>query len=370
MKPSIKVGLIVAAAGAALGGAYWGFGEFQLQNFNPQPIKPDEVALVAVNTDLGFSIRVANSVAQLVQVEGQQQGFQAPDSNEQGSDARRIPMRELLESLQGNEESLVRLVAVLNKIDLDELQPGMTTWSEADLRKALSGDMALEKKLTEDLNIQLDGTPLSEIRLKSILNGIQVLCEVPVKVSIEGTPQTLIAKLPLSYQPTLAKEVSNIIEKKFEPSTAEITGHYQEIAFKITKGNQPKENVRAALESLISESKKSGLARRPEQVLQGAVVLVNKSMVESATTSQRKDEKGNPIYTVHLNMTEDGRKRLWKYSRNQKGSNLLVVVNGIAIAAPKITTELAGRQLDLTDLREKRLVEDAVKTINELKKTN
>lgn len=367
MRPSLKVGLTVAAVVAVLGGAYWGYGEIQLQNFNPKPIKPDEVSLIAVNTDIGFGIRVANGVAQLVKVEGGGQGFAAPDTTEATSDARRIPMRELLESLQGNEKSLVRLVAVLNNIDLDDLQPGTNTWTAADLDAALAGDVFLEKKLTEDLNVQLDGTPLSEIRLSAVLNGIQILVPVSVNVNIEGENRTLVAQLPVSYQPAMTKKVAQIIEKIFEPSRPEIIGNYREVALTYTNDPATKEDVRKSLSNLISDSKKKSLAQGPEQVLQGATVLVNNSMVDGAKYTTRNDDKGNPIYTIRLTMNEEGRKRLWKYSRNSKGSNLLVVVNGVAIAAPKITTELAGRELDLTDLREKRLVEDAVDTINELK---
>lgn len=369
MKPSIKVGLFSAAVAAAIWGGMYGYGEMQLQNFNPKPIKPGKVTLVAVNTDLGFAIRVANSVAHLVQVE-KSGGFEAPQKEGSDEDARRIPMKELLESLQGNEESLVRLVAVLNKINLDDIQPGITAWTAEDIQKALDGDPALEAQLVKDLNVRLDGSPLDEIRVESILNGIQVIVPIPVEVNIEGEMRTLVAQMPLIYQPRLAKEVANIIEKRFNPSREFILGNYRDVAAKYGSGSSARENVRNSLEKIISEERKNDLASRPEQVLHGAEVLINDSMLENATTSVRKDEKGNDIYTIHLHMTDEGRKRLWKYSRNKKGSNLLVVVNGVAIAAPKITTELAGRQLDLTDLREKRLVDEAVNQITELKSTN
>ena len=370
MKPTTKVVLFAVAVTGAIVGGNWAFGEFQLQSFNPEPIKPGRVTLVAVDTDLGFNIRVANSVAHLVQVDrSASDGFAAPAKEGGEEDARRIPMKELLESLQGNEDSLVRLVAVLNKINLDDIQPGMTIWTAEDIQKALDGDQALEDQLEKDLNVRLDGSPLDQIRLESILNGIQILVPVPVNVNIEGTMKTLTAQMPMTYQPRMAKEVATIIEKRFEPTQEFILGNYQEVAARHADSGS-RENVRKALTDFISEDRKKDLSARPEQVLQGAEVLVNDSMLETATTSVRKDDKGNEIFTIHLKMTEEGRKRLWKYSRKKKGSNLLVVVNGVAIAAPKITTELAGKQLDLTDLREKRLVEDAVKQITQLKSTN
>ncbi len=367
MKPATKVMITSAAVIAAVFGGIWGVGEVQLNQFDPKPIIPGTVTLVAMNPDLGFAIRVSNSVAQLVQVDKAGAGFGSDDRQASSEDARRIPMRELLQSLQGNEEALVRLVAVLNKIDLDELQPGVNEWSAEDIQKAIDGDAALTEKLTKDLNVKLDGTPLDEVRYESITTGIRILVPIPVRVKIAGEPKTLIAKLPVSYQPAFAKEVANIIEKRFNPSDEYIVGNYRDIASKYLDGSTAKENVKQKLQDLIDEETKSQMAQRPEQVLQGADVLVNETLLENATTSVKKDEKGNDIYTIHLKMTEEGRKRLWKYSRNRKGSSLLVVVNGVAIAAPKITTELAGKQLDLTDLRDKRLVDDAIKEINALK---
>lgn len=370
MKPATKVMLTSAIAIAAIFGGLWGFGEVQLSQFNPKPIVPGKVTLIAMNTDLGFAIRVSNSVAQLIQVDKAGADFGGDDRQSSEEDARRIPMRELLQSLQGDEKGLVRLVAVLNKIDLDDLVPGINEWQADDIQKALDGDPILTKKLEENLNVKLDGTPLGQVQYDNITSGIRIFIPVPVKVNIAGAPKTLIANLPISFQPSFAKEVANIIEKRFNPSNEYIVGNYQDVAKKYLDGTATKEDVAGKLKKLIADDYKMQLAGPPEQVLQGADVLVNESMVETASTTVRKDDKGNDVYTIHLVMSEEGRKRLWKYSRNRKGSNLLVVVDGVAIAAPKITTELAGKQLDLTDLRDKRLVDNAIKKIQEVKKTN
>lgn len=365
MKQSTKVMLSAAAFAAALYGGFWAFGEWQVGNFQPQPIKPGKVTLVAVNTDLGFAIRVANNVAHLVQVD-KAAGFEAPQKEGAEQDARRIPMRELLRSLEGDEAALSRLTMVLNRLNPDDLQPGDVVWEAADIQKAIDGDDLLKSKLQQDLNISLDGVPPAEVRPKSILNGIVVIVPVPIQVTVGGETKTLTARIPLDYQPQMAKDLAQIIEKRFNPSNEFIAGNYREVAKKYGPG-KIQEDVAGKLAQMISSDKKSELSRSPEQVLRGALVLVNESMVGNVTTSTRKDDKGNDIYTIHLQMTEEGRLRLWKYSRQRKGSQLLVVVNGVAIAAPKITTELAGHSLDLTDLKDRRLVEDAVAQINTLK---
>lgn len=365
MKQSTKVLLFATGVAAAIYGGFWGFGEWQVGSFQPKPISPGKVSLVAVNTDLGFAIRVANNVAHLVQVD-KAVGFDAPQKEGSEEDARRIPMRELLQSLQGDEAALSRLTMVLNRMNPDDLQPTDVVWNAEDIEKAIGGDTVLKTKLEQDLNMSLDGNPPAEVRPKSILNGIVVMVPVPVHVNVSGEERVMIARIPQAYQPQMAKDLAQIIEKRFNPTKEFIVGNYREVAKKYGPG-KIQEDVRQKLSQLISEEKKSLLAEKPEQVLRGAAVLVNETMISGASTSVRKDEKGNNIYTIHLQMTDEGRLRLWKYSRKRKGSHLLVVVNGVAIAAPRVTTELAGHSLDLTDLKDRRLVEDAVSQIKSLK---
>ncbi|QYK54524.1 MAG: hypothetical protein KF824_06385 [Fimbriimonadaceae bacterium] len=366
MKSSIKVGLTVAAVFAVAYGGFWAFGEIQLKNFDPAPIQPGEVTLIALNPKLGFRVRVANSVAQLVQTSSNESGFQSTDKSD-SEDARRIPIKELLESLQGNEESLGKLIAVINKISLDELQPGLSYWSADDVQKAINGDPELEKKLVQDLNVELDGTPIDTIRVKSIRNGIIVNVPVPVQVQVGNELKTLTGQVPISYQPRFTKAVSDIIEKRFNPPEEFIVGNYRDIARKFISGEMGKEDIRKSLERFISPQEKERLAAQPEQLLQSAQVLINDSLITSAASELRQDEKGKDLITLKIGLNDEGRKRLWKYSRNTQGFALLVVVNGVAIAAPRISTELSQSEISITGLREKRLVDDAVTAIKNLK---
>lgn len=366
MKSSIKVALIVAAVFAVGYGGFWAVGEAQLKNFNPDPIEPGNVTLIALNPKLGFRVRVANSVAQLVQTSANDQGFQSSEKND-SEDARRIPIKELLESLQGNEESLGKLIAVINKISLDELQPGLSYWAADDLQKAIDGDKELEKKLVEDLNVQLDGTPVDTIRVKSILNGIVINVPVTVKVQVGNELKSLIGLVPVTYQPRFTKAVSDIIEKRFNPPQEFIVGNYRDVARQFMNGEMGKEDVRKSLERFISQKEKDRLAAQPEQLLQSAQVLINDSLITSAGSELRLDEKGKDLITLKIGLNDEGRKRLWKYSRNTQGFALLVVVNGVAIAAPRISTELSQSEISITGLREKRLVDGAVNAIKNLK---
>ncbi|MCA0361083.1 MAG: hypothetical protein LCH41_08520 [Armatimonadetes bacterium] len=366
LNASFKASLIALAVGGALYGGYWGWGEMQVRNFNPAPIQPGRVTMVAMNTDAGFRVQVANAVAQLVQVNESSGGNQRASSQEEGEDARRIPVKELFESLQGDAKALGVLVTRLNRIDDSQITPDLTVWTSEDLQKALAGDPALSQKLREDLNVELDGTPLPEVRLRSLLNGIVIDFPVPLQVPIEGETKTITARVRQIFQPAFAKQVSEVIEKKFQPTQQFIVGNYQELAMKISRGETSKENVKAAIEQIISENRQKSLASKPEQILLGAEVLVNDSMLTKASYRSYKDDKEKELYSLQIGLTDEGRKRMWKYSRNTKGFALLVVVDGIAIAAPRISTELAQSEVSISGLRDKTLVEEAVKAISEV----
>jgi hypothetical protein len=71
-----------------------------------------------------------------------------------------------------------------------------------------------------------------------------------------------------------------------------------------------------------------------------------------------------------LRLTEDGRMRLWKYSHDHPGFQLLLTVDGVAIAAPRISTELVEPQVTLTQVRSETLVQDATDLIQSLTQGN
>ncbi len=70
-----------------------------------------------------------------------------------------------------------------------------------------------------------------------------------------------------------------------------------------------------------------------------------------------------------IEMTDEGRRRLWQYSEDKIGTQLLLIVDGVAIAAPKISHELAQGELTITQMADEGLVkEDTVNAINKGKK--
>lgn len=364
MNPSVKVSLVALSVAAAGYLAFWGWSEVQIGGFNPEPIQPGEVSLIAVDTGLGYRVRVANAVAQLVQVDEAQLSGRSSGAEGDTEDVRRIPIRELLRSLQFDEKALGHLVATVNNLNIDDVAPSDNVWKAEDLQKALEGDPSLKARLVADLNVNLDGSPTDEIRFSNILNGILIDLPVPVQVPAGDSTKTLTARVPIPYQPAFTKRVADVIGKRFNPTEEFITGNYRVLAQDILDGVTPKENVARAIQNLISDQKKKSLAEKPERILQGSKVLVNDTMVNGARLSSYKDEKEREFFNITLDLTEEGRKRLWKYSRDTEGFALLLVVDGVAVAAPRITTPLTDRQVTITALRDRRLSNDSVQKIN------
>ncbi|MDI9638937.1 hypothetical protein QPK87_27975 [Kamptonema cortianum] len=366
INPSVKFSLIVIAAGSIAYGAYWGYGEYMTRNFELTEVEPGRLTFLAVDTSAGFTIRVANSVAQLVQGE---RGEFAADT-ETDPEAKRIPIKEILGSMKGNEDDLAVLVKSLNKIAADEFHPDDVVWTEEDIEKALNGDNALREKLELDLNCKLDGTPGDQIKMKTLLNGLWIDVPIPIAWESDGTQKSHVARVKVHVHPKFAEEVANRINKEFEPSQAKIIGNFQDIARSYEREPGKKEDLRAKLMLITSNSRKESLARTPERILQASRVLLNGDMVTGASSSDYQDDKGRKFYRLHFKLSEEGKMRLWKYSRNTEGFSLLVVVDGVAIAAPKIGSELMSNEVIVTGLRDKRLVDFALNTLNEITQKN
>ena len=67
---------------------------------------------------------------------------------------------------------------------------------------------------------------------------------------------------------------------------------------------------------------------------------------------------------ITINLTDEGRMRLWKYSVGRVESHLLLVADGIPIAAPIIRDELREGELTITQMEDEALVKDAVDALN------
>jgi hypothetical protein len=375
IRSSWKAAAVGVASIAAVVAAWTLYSEQKLKDFELTPIKPDQVNLIAIDPGKGFRVIVANKIAQLSEVEGG--GGLGEDRS--GSNLRRIPIRELMRTFEGDEEALGILIEKMNKIDPSELPREEYYWTEEELRLALSGeddDFAI--KLEEQIHVRLDGRPLGEINLDAIYSGIAITSKVPVEVNIAGERKTLYGPVRRHFESELAKQMQAKLEDTLDPSVAFITGQYLAVTLPLIEEPNRREDVRASLGRFVDSRGYQSLAASPQRILDSANVIINSTHIESAELKERVAGR-NKVWEIKITLTEEGRMRLWKYSRERLKQNyvdralgkkssewfqVMLIVNGVAIQAPVFTSELAERSFTITQMQDGTVAADSVESIN------
>jgi len=328
------------------------------------PVVPGNVNLVGIDPGAGYKIIVANFVAQLI--EGGSSEF---GGNENGSDGategsikKRIPIKEMLAVLRGDESALGPLTMVMNDMKEENIPPHRVMWNAEDLHKAIAGDAKLKAKLENDLNVHLDGSPLDHVRPSSIEDGIVLDAPVQVTVNINGTQKVIVGHVLEPFKPRLIKAVeARYADKNYTPEMQ--AGYYTEEASKVMKDHSLREDVAQTLLERVSEKTSKERAAPVERVLKSATVVVNDGHILKAS-ERTYDTSDGQRSDLTIDLSDEGRRRLWKYSIDKVHTQLLLIANNVAIEAPRIQHVLSEDQLTITQMRDKTLVDDAVNMIN------
>ncbi len=364
----IAIGFVVLTAAVVFGYKFVTDRMVLTQEF--PNLAPGKATLIGIDPGAGFRIVVANRIAGLVQGEGSEYGQEGGDeSGETVEQAKRkqLSTRDLIAILQGDEKPLGRFVMFLNDIRRNDRDwPTVQVyWTAEELRKALDGDRALRAKLERDLNVGLDGTPLREIRLSSIENGIVVRLPVKVRVRVADQERVLTGIVEQPYRPRFCVQLTDRLYKdKFDVTQAAIQGTYLQLLRELEQGAGQREDVAKSIERMIDPKRLEQMAEAPSKVLSSVEVVVNDSLMESASYSKFVAGNGKELFTISIRLNDEGRRRLWKYSKLHLGTQLLFVVNGTAIAAPVIRQEIPGSEVTISNLTDEELVQEAVDTIN------
>lgn len=342
------------------------------------PLTPGNVSLIGIRRGKNFRIQVSNRMAQLVEGSDAQFGGDpnAGADTDTGSDSnskRRIPLTDMVGALKGDEQSLTAFFDKLN-----DLQPGedwpinRTVWKSEDIEKALAGDLTLRNKLEKDLNVRLDGKPLTEFRASAVEDGIILDVAVPIRVREGETTRTLRAHVQRWFRPKLASETEKKYQELFDVSDKAKAGYYAETA-KEMEGKE--EDVAGDLRGAIDLSSFRDAIRRTEEMLSGTQVVITDKFMDSAslapssigTASLDEKPKANGMFDLSIHVNSEGRLRLWQYSKQHPNDQLLLISNGIAIAAPRITHELILSNLTIQQMPDQGLAQQAADTINHVK---
>jgi len=103
-------------------------------------------------------------------------------------------------------------------------------------------------------------------------------------------------------------------------------------------------------------------------VLSNSVIVLTDEHMKGASIEQYEGSDGKPIFDVNIQLTEEGRMRLWSYSHRNRGFQLLLISNGVAVAAPRIKTELSQSSVRITQLTSESLAKDTVDRVKKVSK--
>jgi hypothetical protein len=332
------------------------------------PLQPGVVNIVGLDRRAGYSILVENRAAKLVM--GGPGNFNAGSMDEKNLDSgegekKFVPIRDMLKSLRGDLAGLSEFVQRMNDIKDEDLPPQAPVWKMEDIDKALAGDAQLKTKLVSDLNVDFDGTPLPTLRRSTIQNGIVVDTPVPFHI-VEGDRQkTVVARVKRPYKPSFMKTVEAKTSAKFATDDQTFATIYGGLAMEVASGAS-KENVRASFRRLKDDI--PSLAALPQRILDSITVVLNENQITGAKYESVDTSKGKE-FTLVLALSDEGRKRLWQFSRDRVGDQLLVTVNGVAIGAPRIEERIASGEVRITRLQDESLAQEAVEQTKNAKRT-
>lgn len=329
-------------------------------------ILPRTVNLVGIKLE-GERIVISNRIAQLVK--GSATEFKMGDEPAAPASAPKIPMKALIAALKGEPEGVAELVVALNKLDLEMNPPADATFDAVDVMAACSGDEVKRASLEAALNTRLDGGPVEELIKPLLVSGIFVRVPVPVQVPMPGGPRRVVAEVVLPYRTRLVTSVMShpLIKARFDPSAEALAGVYLEVA----KAQEAtgRENVKAALEALVSAERLRRLAEPVERLLDRVYVLLTEQEMVSARLERPVEESGG-THTLEIEVTRLGRDRLWQYTHENPGCQLLFVVDGVAIAAPVVSHEMKYSTVAITNIADEDLAADAVNVIASHRQAN
>jgi len=360
----IAVGFVVLVVGGYFGRQY--ITDQMIMNEKFSPIEPGRVNLVGIDAGAGYRIITANFMAQLVEASGD---FDSKDSDSggatEGAIKKRVPIKELLQTLQGNEKALGQFIMVLNDMAEDDTWPtARIVWKAEDIEKALKGDKALAKKLEANLNMKLDGLPLSLLDFDAMENGIIVETPVAMQIPIGGKVKEVIGRVQEPYRPRIMKAIEARLKDKGNVTREMQAGYYKEEAEKILKQPKNREIVADSLKGMISKETAAKRIQNPTRVLGSASVIVSDNFITGASFREYKGPDNKPLYDLVITLNDEGRKRLWQYSKKRVGTQILITADGIPVAAPRIRHELEQGELTITQMQDRTLVEEAVDSIN------
>jgi hypothetical protein len=358
MKPSTKIAIGAIVIGALGYGGSKLSTTYRLKDVKLTPISTTDFCLLALEDGAKVRVLVANRMAQLVEADGDFSNQSSEEGGAQsGSIKRRIPIKELLQILDGNGSGIDFFINRMG--DNGGTQDGLDDapiWKLEDIEKAISGDAKLKTQLENDLNCTLEGALLPTLNTATFQIGIRV--GVPVTLNVNNVSGPTVSGI--RYVPFRVREIMAFAKKMEQKFYSKDTIQAEYAAFKKiseASGSNP-ENVALTLQAIKSSALDSSEISSVERICKHTKVLANRSMIEKVSLETKK-ANGNTSYSIKLWLTDEAVSRLWKFS-SQGGQKIIVVAKGVPIAAASIATELNSKELVIDQVTDEKLAQSAV----------
>lgn len=358
VRSSTKIALgFVALVATAVGGSKL-YTQMRLKGVELTPIPSQDFCLVAISEEAKVKILAVNHMVQVVEASDdfKSGGGGGGGGSESGSIKARIPMKEMLEILDGDGEGIQGMIYRLGKKEnAEDISESAPLWSAEDLQKAIGGDPVLKAKLESNLNVSLDGKLAPKLDRTAFYHGIRI--QVPTQFDVPNSSGKPVQGFTLV--PIKSKAMSRLykeLESKFLDAAA-LDRFYAEFV-KQSEGVSNEKPGELIL-NLLKKGNMSEAYAKSLNVLKHASVIVNRKMVESASVEEVASEK-EKSYNLSIHLTDEGAQRLWKFSNEHPNTKIIVVSKKVPIAAASIGSQLNSKELVIKQIADKTLVQEAV----------
>jgi len=328
-------------------------------------LTPGRVSLIGLTVP-GYHIVVSNGIARL-QI-GSPAKFGGPDRVE--STGSSIPMHGLMGTLALEPDAANELIRALNDIKYAIEPLADRIWTKERIDKAIATHGSERSELEYDLATQLNGQGVDRVSWDHLTTGIWLEVPIPLAVPSAKGKETVVAKVLLPYRTRLSTMTENNLKRllargrlaeDLRPEPQTVAGVYNE-ALEAEAGKY--EDVVASLRRYFSREAIAQMVEPVEGLLRDVEILVTDQTITGAEIEAvpREDGKGD-LYSILLDVTQDSRDRMWQYTYRHPASQLLLVSNGVAIAAPVVQHEIKYSTVEITGIAEKQLAEEALEFI-------
>ncbi len=351
MRTSTKIALGFVLVAAGLWTGYQLYSSSRSGAIKWVDLQPGRLNLLGISEHSNFYPIHSNKLVYLVE---------GVVKSESKADGRKIPLHDVLETLQGNTEALSKLSNFIFKIDPDKFPHKAVIWTFPQVQKALNGDQQLSAQLENDLNIKLDGTPLPHIKQKAFENGI--LIQTPITVAVPALKgQQLKGYILEPYRPLFAKHLERRLQKCIQINPKTLQENYHAILRSPSK----QENVMQSLQHYVSSKRIQNNSKLVERFLQNFKIILTEKFILSANNIHDKAYQSSRYSYLKLKLSNEGYMRLWKYTRDHKDAKLLLTFDGVGVASPELKGELLHPEITLTSLPNQKLTATIISMIQQ-----